>query len=545
MRNSSDRFAVFKVRVNHRRMEASLPTRELSRLATFCDRLLSATNVRLLCAAVLIMSLLAACIVSLHWPLLGDSSLMHYVVFLMHQGLAPYRDIADVNLPGTYVFEAAAMRVFGTGAAGWRTYDLTLIASILAASMVIAGRKRWFAGVFAGCLFGLVHLQDGLAQAGQRDLLMAALLLWAYATLCAAIYGRTAAWKLVLFGLLLGCTLIIKPVLLPLAICLLLLLIKPLRSQGVSLAKTVGLTLLGLAIPPALTVAWVIDRNAAHTFWTESLPLIRLHAQLGRQSLSYLLAHSIAPVGLLILFWIVLQLFARAPLTFERTALLLGIAGSAFGYIAQGKGYPYQRYPLLAVMLLLLALDVDRCLESRGLSRYVALLTCAIGSLIFAPRFATLTSTFSTATPFQDALAQHLKALDAPGGLSGNVQCLDTFGGCIDTLYKMRLRQSTGFLYDCYLFASPNRAEIPVRDRYRSAFLTAYRSASPGIVILTNQFCFGDPRGFNKLNLWPTFAQDLAQHYRKQDVWRSSTKQHWWSRREEPTEFVLYIRTTR
>jgi len=38
---------------------------------------------------------------SLDWPLINDGPLMHYVAWLMHQGAVPYRDIFDMNFPGT------------------------------------------------------------------------------------------------------------------------------------------------------------------------------------------------------------------------------------------------------------------------------------------------------------------------------------------------------------------------------------------------------------------------------------------------------------
>ena len=42
---------------------------------------------------------------SWRWPLVGDASLMHYVVFLMDHGASPYRDIAEMNMPGSYLAE--------------------------------------------------------------------------------------------------------------------------------------------------------------------------------------------------------------------------------------------------------------------------------------------------------------------------------------------------------------------------------------------------------------------------------------------------------
>ena len=78
----------------------------------------------------LAVSLFCAVGWSWRWPLVGDASLMHYVIFLMSKGLRPYQDIVDINLPGSYLFEASAMHLLGWGALAWRIYDLFLLAAI-------------------------------------------------------------------------------------------------------------------------------------------------------------------------------------------------------------------------------------------------------------------------------------------------------------------------------------------------------------------------------------------------------------------------------
>jgi hypothetical protein len=55
---------------------------------------------------------------------LGDAPLFDYVVFLMRHGMAPYQQIGDLDLPGTYAVEALVMRVAGPGALAWRVYDM-------------------------------------------------------------------------------------------------------------------------------------------------------------------------------------------------------------------------------------------------------------------------------------------------------------------------------------------------------------------------------------------------------------------------------------
>jgi hypothetical protein len=493
---------------------------------------------RLTCSIALGLSLVSAVFVSLHWPLVGDVSLMHYIVFLQRQGLVSYRDIIDINMPGTYLFEAVAMRCFGAGAIGWRIYDLFLLSSIVGAAIVLAGKRNLFAGIFAGLMFALVHLQDGIAQGGQRDLLMAALLLWAYVALFRAQVAKREVPMALLYGVILGVTVTIKPVLLPLGLVLLLVAGWVAHRRGLKPWSLFGAGIVGIAIPCAMAFLWLKRIGVLQSFLDIFTGLLPLHASMGRQTLAFLISHCLSPIALIAALWLVLQLFQRPKFSAERVELLIGVAGTALAYIAQGKGYPYQRYPLLVVLLVVVGIDLDRAISAKGAIRGLALATCLLSCVVLAPRYAWLATTFSASTPFQDALSDNLLKLGSPMQLSGQVQCLDTFGGCINSLYDLKVRQSTGFLYDCYLFADKSEE----RERYRIAFWTAYQAAQPRVVVETNQFCFGDARGFEKVATWPLLAADLSQKYELKSSWRSPVLQHWWSRREEPAEFRIYVR---
>ena len=104
-----------------------------------------------------------------HWPLVGDAPLMHYVVFLMDHGRIPYRDIVDINMPGTYLIEGLVIHVFGGGSLAWRIFDFSLIGVAAAAMAAIACPYSWFAAVFSASIFLFLHGRDGLIQLGQRD----------------------------------------------------------------------------------------------------------------------------------------------------------------------------------------------------------------------------------------------------------------------------------------------------------------------------------------------------------------------------------------
>ena len=118
-----------------------------------------------------------------NWQLVSDAALIRYATFLLSNGFAPYRQLTDINLPGSYLLDWAALHLFGAGRFGLRLYDLSLLVAAGAAMVIIAPRKQRSDALCAACLFALFHGRDGATQLGQRDLAIAALLLVAIAEL--------------------------------------------------------------------------------------------------------------------------------------------------------------------------------------------------------------------------------------------------------------------------------------------------------------------------------------------------------------------------
>ncbi len=111
------------------------------------------------------------------------------------------------------------MRLLGPGAAGLRLYDAALCLAACCLMPLLAARTlraRLFA-LSAALLLTLIHLDDGIAQAGQRDLAMTVLLLLALVFLLRLYPTRPIAGTF-LFELTVGLTLIVKPTLLPAAL---------------------------------------------------------------------------------------------------------------------------------------------------------------------------------------------------------------------------------------------------------------------------------------------------------------------------------------
>src|SRR5438874_7812525 len=109
---------------------------------------------------------------SLPWPLIHDVALMHYVAWRIGEGAIPYRDLFDMNQPGTYLIHLAVLRALGGGDLAWRLLDLGWLAAIAGAIAVFAAPWGALASAAGALLFATYHLAGGTWQAGQRDFLL-------------------------------------------------------------------------------------------------------------------------------------------------------------------------------------------------------------------------------------------------------------------------------------------------------------------------------------------------------------------------------------
>ncbi len=538
---------------------------------------------RIALAASLSLSALAFFVWSWRWPLVGDASLIHYIAWLIGRGWAPYRELADMNMPGSYLIEIAAMRLFGSGALAWRLYDFTLMAAAAASFFAIARSRNpgaasmaassswvepvgtgsgdgWLAGLFAASLFILIHGRDGLAQCGQRDLTMAVCLVAATAFLVHSVQRRSALFAAA-FGLLSGIACTIKPTAPLLTVAQLALALyaahAPARSEHGPRKSGARAFLLpaALAYPvaPAMVLAFLMRERALAAFLATLHTLVPYYASLGHRPLSFLLLHSLSPLLPLAVAWLaVLALLPRrrsAPREFRRDALLLGVLFGVVNCIVQARALPYYRYPLLAFLLPLIALDLTRALDllppappRRALAiQALAVLGLGFGGFFLAPQSAILIHGYRwRETDFISSLTQDLDAL---GGqqLSHKVLCIDTNSGCGNVLYNMRLEPSNGILSDFFLFGD---GTAPAVRQMRQALVRALATDPPQVIVVTGTLYLGgaDALDYRKLDRWPAFASFLADDYTLHTAWSPTRNARWWSRDETPASYRIYVR---
>ena len=490
-------------------------------------------------AAALVGSVAAGVAGTVHWPLVGDAPLMHYVVLLMDHGRVPYRDIVDVNMPGTFALAWAAVHGLGPGAAGWRAFDFGLMAVCLGAMLVIAWPVDWLIGLFAGALFALVHLRDGPANTGQRDLMMTAMLLISCALLFHA-ERRPRVWAAAGFGLLAGAATLVKPSGVLFAVVFAALLVQRLKERELPWVGSLAWAVVGFAVPMGVAGGWLAAHGVLGAFFANNRGLVAYHASLGRRPWAALVVGSF-PTLLLLVAIPALPLFV-AERPWRRWWGRVFVAGAAVGmasYVVQGKGFPYHRYPSEAFLLLLSGWLLVKGLEVGGWLRWAAVAGLVGGALWLAPNSAWIACHYDWRNQeFNRMLEADLRGLGR-GKLDGRVQCLDMTSGCLNTLYNMGLVQATGYLVDGYMFQPRQTA---ASEAYRAGFWRAMEANPPEVIVLTDQEAFSLEHSWELVNTWPKFDAMLQTKYRLLEQRRPPDRIAWWRHPVEPNSYRVYVR---
>ncbi|HTU51765.1 MAG TPA: hypothetical protein VMF56_14320 [Acidobacteriaceae bacterium] len=456
---------------------------------------------------------LAAClgvfiVRSIHWPQVNDPAQISYLCFLMDHGFAPYRYLIEMNMPGIYLTNWSVAHLLGAGSLAWRAFDLLLISAACAAMICMARIYDWLYGFFAAAIFILFHGQDGPAQLGQRDFIVTVLFLCAYAFLFEAL-RQDKKWLLFFFGICSAAPITYKPQALLLTLFLLVALCWRLRSQQKPFLRPAMLSVAGMAVPILLVLGFLLEQHALKAFVVTERTLLPYYAVLGRHSVPSLLRLLLVnSIGALLLLGIVIALLQRHKWTWERTLLVAGILFGATSDIAQGKGFLYHRYPFAAFVLLWVAIEFATAERTAGMPRKLAYAGLLYGAII-AGIFTSRASVRTWDETYNQALRQDLISL---GGskLSGSVQCITMSPDCATTLHRLRLLQSTGLVYDYFIFGPNNYPAVAyVRQRFWDQFI----DNRPRVIIVGRWLYPEQADDYSKLNRWPAFRDYLSQHY--------------------------------
>ena len=477
---------------------------------------------RWLLVGMLAVAAVAYVVFTRRWMMVGDSPILHYVLFLMSHGMQPYSQITDNNLPGAYLTEGLAMHVFGPGDLGWRMYEFFLIAALAAAMAVIARPYDWVAGVFGAGVFLLLHGKEGVWLAVEREQVMTVLLLAGYAALFMAVRRRAPAWMLAM-GFLLAFAASIKPTVAPLSPILLVMAALVLRRRGLAWMPYIGYGLAGMFAAAGVNIAYLLLHGAWGNFLYTQRVITPYYVGLAHLPLPQMLTRLLPGFLLLLVGSGAVLAVARmreqtarwTRWTWEQWALLVGAAVGLFSYFQQHTGSLHHRYMFGTFLLLLAGIEFMRALRQRGWRLWISLAAILAVALVYVPYSLRAIARSKPDSAVTLGMMADLDRIAAglPGSkaaLQGRVQCLDLVYGCFNALYHERLVENTGFMGDLIIF-DPQDSEA--RREHRATWARLARRDPADVLLVSNEYFQGE-NSYARLANWPQYAHYLAADYR-------------------------------
>ncbi len=448
-------------------------------------------------------------VVSWRWEMVCDSPIMHYVNFLMAHGMKPYSQITDNNLPGSYMSEWLATKVFGPGDLGWRLYEFFVLAVLTAAAAVVTKTTDWAAGAFAGAMFVLLHGAEGPWLAGERELLNTALLMVGYAAMFTAV-RRRQAWLMAVMGLTVAFSASIKPTMAPLGVLLLGLTAYITQRKGLKPWPYVGWCLFGVVPALAVNVAFLSAHAAWGNFLWEQRVITPYYVALQQVPYRAMLWRILpGTTKLVAVLGAILVLKQWRSWDWERWALSLAVVVGLTSYLQQHKGFLHHRYVFLTFLLVLIGIELMKALRGPGWPRWVATaLVVLIVARIVPHSLADMRDT-APRSELTDNLQSDLEKLGGTAGLQGQVQCLDLVYGCLNALYRERLVENTGFTGDLLVF---DDKDGPAVEYHRAKWWKLQQEHPASVLVLTDEY-FQYPDSFDRVKNWPAYARYIAENY--------------------------------
>ena len=439
--------------------------------------------------------LAAQAVFSLQWPIAHDEAPLFYEAFLMRaEGLIPYRDLFDFQMPGSFAAYYALGRLSGFNDFRIRILDLVILAVLLTITSFAARRFGKTPALTAALLFGLKYLQGGPSMSLQREYLL--LVFIAFAVWISMRDVLTLKHRATL-GLLFGLAAVIKP---HAAIGLIPILLFDITD----LTKRLKLTLFnaatistlpaaaGFLIPISAMIAWLGFTGALTPFITIAVNYWPLYSQIngameintGVARLSFILNQlwRLGGHGL----WLIPAFFGVYLHRNKQTYLLASLALCYAIYPAfSGQFFPYHYISFIYFIILLASLSFstfdlqpstfDFRLSTIHLLSFLLILALIRPSSVFTRQLnhQPISTSTNRAEEISRFLEMNLQAGDT-------VQPLDWTGGTLLAMLETRARIATPYIFDFYFY---HHVSNPYIQELRADFINDLRIASPRFII--------------------------------------------------------------
>jgi len=450
------------------------------------------------------------------WGVQWDAAYFYYIARMISEGAVPYRDIFDINLPGTYAIYLFIITFLGEGDIYWRIADLFCLGVISTLIWFYCRPFGRLAGSIGVVLFASLHLYNGPMYVGKRDYFILMFILGGIYCIVRHIERCRGRVFLAFGGLLLGYACLIKPQAGFLCLLMLLILIaQAFRCGRGWLWESVFFTAFCCFLPAiTMLILWYV--GGLNPFIDILLNISREYSAFVLQPFNNGILFGFMGMPLLEIVAVAFASIVCSVLVPEnRLRRLFIVLGMFYGFIHfySQTHFIYQLYPFVLFLFMSIASWVGYIrLRFSGLIKCILLIVVAQLLLVFLYR-----SIHSIIEPpphhihavqVKNMLVDDLSGKILPGE---TVQVMDTLGGGIHALYDLRCKQPTRFVFDAFLF---HPSATSYRKKIRADFLGDLQDRPPQFFVL---FRAGRPiKSFEHIEKFPELRDWLYSNYSKE-----------------------------
>jgi hypothetical protein len=425
---------------------------------------------------------------SLSWGYVHDSPLMVYAAYLIDQGAVPYRDIFDMNTPGTYFFMWLMGKMFGWDNAAFRLFDLISLGIVTVCSGVALRRFGFLTAVIGPVSFALWYLGLGPQMSLQREYIGLVPLAIILVVLSLNINRQLQS---VLVGFSCGIMVLVKPQFIlfsgPTVVALLL-------TDGFSWRTAlersiIFLSSLLLPVLAALLYLWhsggleAFIGIASH-YWSLYAHLSGSHQTVdSAQKLSNIVVNLKRNINQFILVWAILGLVfienCRQQQAFGWLLASLLILSFIYPSIG-GQFWQYHWLPFFFMACMTASLCASGVLTwqvGTGMAKitFLVLLFISLEPAQIASKRNEAPMSYKNGAPekIRRFLSENLK-------LGDTVQPLDWTSGAVHGMLLAKARLATRFMYDFHFY---HHVSTPYIQALRDEFINQLTAAKPRFII--------------------------------------------------------------
>jgi hypothetical protein len=428
---------------------------------------------------------------STQWPITHDEAPLFYEAFLMRaEGLVPYRDLFDFQMPGSFVAYSILGFLSSFDSFRIRILDLSILTVLLVITFFIMRRFGKTPAFAAAILFGLKYLQGGPSMALQREYL---LLIFIALAVWISMRDELTLKHRITLGLLFGLAAVIKPHaaigLIPILLFDITDIVQRLKLTLLNAAATSILpAAAGFLIPVLAMTIWLGLTGALTPFLTVATNYWPLYSQVngqmevtaGAERMSFLLTQSLRLGGNAL--WLIPAFIGIYFNQNKKTYLLASLALCYAIYPTfSGQFFPYHYIPFVYFIILLSSLPFTQSVKPSTFNHallityYLLLITLLSPSQTFIRQLEGKPIATSTDRAVEIArfLENNLQAGDT-------VQPLDWTGGTLLAMLETRARIATPYIFDFYFY---HHISHPYIQELRADFMNDLQTASPRFII--------------------------------------------------------------